>query len=103
MAAIMYVLAQRRFKIAYDWTPIGCCTVLAIGCVAAGYAVQPMGLWVRLTVYLAISLVYPLVVVLLLARSPSERERMRLVLEKGRYLVRERLLAWFRKDRAAVQ
>ena len=103
MAAIMYVLAQRRFKIAYDWTTIGCCTVLAIGCVAAGYAVQPMGLWVRLTVYLAISLVYPLVVVLLLARSPSERERMRLVLEKGRYLVRERLLAWFRKDRAAVQ
>jgi O-antigen/teichoic acid export membrane protein len=103
MAAILYVLAQRRFKIAYDWPTIGCCALLAVGCVAAGYMVQPLALWLRLSVYLVISLAYPLVVVLLVARSPSERERMRLLVEKGRFLIRQRVLGWFRKDRTAVQ
>jgi O-antigen/teichoic acid export membrane protein len=84
MAAIVYVLAQRRMPIEYDWATIVCFLVLAMGCVACGYAVQSAQLWARLATYLAISLAYPLAALLLLVRSPTERERMRLLVAKFR-------------------
>ena len=61
------------FDIKYDWPTIGCFTLLSVGCVLAGYGVQPWDLWTRLAVYLAISLAYPVLALLLLVRSPSER------------------------------
>jgi O-antigen/teichoic acid export membrane protein len=79
MAAIMYAIAQRHFKIDYDWPTIVCFVALSVSCVGIGYAVQSAELWQRLTVYLAISLAYPLVALLLLARSSAERDRMRLL------------------------
>ena len=84
MTAMIYWLAQRRFGIAYDWPTIGCFALLATGCVLVGYAMQPTMLWVRLAVYLVISLAYPVVALLLLVRSPSERERVRFLFFKLR-------------------
>jgi O-antigen/teichoic acid export membrane protein len=84
MTVIVYQLAQRRFEIAYDWPSIGCLALLAAACVGAGYAVQSATLWTRIAVYTGISLMYPLAAVLLLARSPSERRRVRLLLVKLR-------------------
>lgn len=86
MAAVLYVLAQRRFGIDYDWPTIGCFTLLATLCIGAGYAVQGGALWVRLTVYLVISVAYPLVALLLFARSPTERDRVRILFLKLRGL-----------------
>ena len=62
---------EARFDIKYDWPTIGCFTLLSVGCVLAGYGVQPWDLWTRLAVYLAISLAYPVLALLLLVRSPS--------------------------------
>lgn len=86
MTVMIYTMAQRRFAISYDWPTIGCFALLSTGCVLLGYAVQPAMLWVRLAVYLVISLAYPLVGLLLLVRSPSERERVRFLFFKLRGL-----------------
>ena len=91
MAAIVYVLAQRRMPIDYDWSTIACFVVLAIACVGCGYAVQHAQLWARLATYLAISLAYPLAGMLLLLRSPAERERMRQLV--ARFRLRGRALS----------
>jgi O-antigen/teichoic acid export membrane protein len=88
MTAIIYALAQRRFGIEYDWPTIGSFAVLAVGCVGAGYAIQSADLWLRLAVYLLISLAYPLAGLLLLVRSPAERQRVRILLLKLRGLGR---------------
>jgi hypothetical protein len=72
-------------RIEYDWPTIGCFVLLAIACVGCGYAVQGMPLVGRLATYLALSLAYPLAGFLLLARSPIERERMRILLAKVRF------------------
>jgi O-antigen/teichoic acid export membrane protein len=86
MAAILFWLAQRCYPIAYEWPTIGWVAIAAAACVAAGYAIQPAVLGVRLAVYLAISLTFPLGVLWLLLRSPVERDRMHLLLARFRGL-----------------
>ncbi len=57
--------------------------------VGIGYAVQLARLWQPLTVYVAISLAYPPIALLFLARSSAERDRMRLLAAKPGFSRRE--------------
>jgi O-antigen/teichoic acid export membrane protein len=84
MTVVVYVLAQRRLDIPYDWPTLGCFGFLSTACVGGAYAVQGWPLAMRLSVYLAVSLAYPVVAFLILARSPAERERMQIVLARLR-------------------
>jgi O-antigen/teichoic acid export membrane protein len=83
MAIVVYVLAQRRLRIPYEWPTIGLFVLLAGCCVVGGFAVQTLPLSLRLTYYLAVSLAYPVFGYLVLARSPAERERMSILLARS--------------------
>ena len=82
MAGVVYVLAQRRLTISYDWPIIGCFILLSAGCVGGGYATQNLPLAARLSYNVVVSLAYPVLAVLVLTHSATERERMHLLLAK---------------------
>jgi O-antigen/teichoic acid export membrane protein len=84
MAGVVYVLARQRLDIPYDWPTLGCFALLSTVCVGGAYAVQSLPLVMRLTVYLAVSLIYPIVAFVILARSSTERKRMQLFLARLR-------------------
>jgi O-antigen/teichoic acid export membrane protein len=79
MAITAYVLAQRRFRINYDWPAVVSIIGLAVLIVAGSLAIQNLGVLVRVAVALAASIVYPAIVYLFLRRSPNERERMQIL------------------------
>jgi hypothetical protein len=79
MAITAYILAQRRFRIEYDWPAVASISGLAIVIVAGSLAIQNQSAPVRVLVALVASIVYPAIVYLFLRRSPSERERMQIL------------------------
>lgn len=84
MAAVAYLLAQRQYKIHYDWTAILAFAACASGAVAIGYWMQGREMHVRITLALLLSLSYPMICFAVLLRSPHERERMQILLSKLR-------------------
>lgn len=82
MAAAFFIIAQRQVRIDYDWLSIACLCGLAVLMVATGVFLQPYALAVRLAAAVTMSLVYPALGLVVLARSPSERHRMEILLEK---------------------
>jgi O-antigen/teichoic acid export membrane protein len=80
MAAMVYMFAQRRYRIHYDWPAL-------LGILAMGGAVQLAAatlasdhLALRIAVAAILTLAFPLLVALVLLRSPTERDRLRRVL-----------------------
>jgi O-antigen/teichoic acid export membrane protein len=85
MAATIYPLSQRRFRIAYDWPTIGVFVVLAALFVLIGHGVQTAPIAGRLPILVLVSLLYPVFgFILLLLRSRDEKARMRILLSKLR-------------------
>jgi len=83
MSLVLFQLAQRQFRIDYDWTTI---TVLAVAACGLGFlgwlAQQHFTATPRVFSALGISLVYPVAVALLLYRSETERHRMQIIWDK---------------------
>jgi O-antigen/teichoic acid export membrane protein len=84
MTVTVYTFSQRRFSVPYDWPSVASFVALAVAAVAVGYATGNLPLAPRLTVAVAVSLLFPLVEFAVLCRSSSERHRMQLLLAKVR-------------------
>jgi O-antigen/teichoic acid export membrane protein len=82
MTAVVYVLAQRRFQIKYDWTTLFALAALAAVSVAGAVLVQRVSMRYRVSFALSVSLIYPFATFMLLSRSPVERERMQLLKQR---------------------
>ncbi len=82
MAASMYVLAQRRYRIEYEWRTLAMLGALALICAASGYAIQRLGLSYRVGYALLVSLLYPLAAFQVLHGSPIEHERMQILRDR---------------------
>jgi len=81
-SAIVWHFAQRRFAISYDWPAFGCMAGVSTAIATASWAVQSWGPAYRISLALAVTIVYPFFVLLLLLRSPSERERMQILWQR---------------------
>lgn len=91
MAAVVYGLAQRHYRVRYDWPSLVLFLCLASAAVAASAACQSQPPALRLVVGAGLSLAYPLLAYLVLASSATERERMMILL--GRLTRRRRPVA----------
>jgi enterobacterial common antigen flippase len=76
MAAVFFYLAQQRYPIEYDWPALRAMAVLSAVCGATAYFDQTLSLAPRLVLGVVLSIVYPLLLILVLLRSPIERHRM---------------------------
>ena len=83
MTVVIYHLSQRRFSISYDWKALFALTSLAVAAVFAGYYSLGLPAIVRLPLALAISLIFPAVEYAILLASPTEAERMRILLARA--------------------
>jgi len=79
MNYVGYLLARSRYEIKYDWWLTGLLFVGGITFVVLGRSFSDLELLPRLGLITGLCLLYPLLVLLLLARSTSERERMKSV------------------------
>jgi len=87
------VLAQRRYRIEYDWATLSGLTALAAVTVLCGVGVQRFGFPYRVGFALLASLLYPLASFAVLHRSRIEHERMQ--------ILRDRVVSRLRRMRAA--
>jgi len=79
MNYVGYRLARSRYVIKYDWWLTGLLFVGGIVFVVLGRSFSDLELLPRLGLITGLCLLYPLLVLLLLARSTSERDRMKSV------------------------
>jgi len=86
MSAVAYQLARRRLKIDYEWPTIIGLSLLATIFVGSAYATAKQSITVQIVLCVAVSLVYPLLVVAILGRSANERHRMLILWERVRGL-----------------
>ena len=82
IAAGYYILAQRQVPVSYDWKTITAVCLAAIVGVAAGQSVQQFPLWIRVAVITVLSIGFPIVVLLILWRSSTERQRVEVLLAR---------------------
>jgi O-antigen/teichoic acid export membrane protein len=82
MTTLIYALSQRRFTVKYDWHVLGLFTLLSVGAVTAAVLGQGLPAAVRLALALVLSLIYPVAVLLVMLRSRTEGNRVRLLLQK---------------------
>jgi len=61
MAFVIYYLAQRRFKVRYDWKTVGGLLIIATAIAVVTLLVQRQPLMVRLAVATVVSLLFPIV------------------------------------------
>jgi O-antigen/teichoic acid export membrane protein len=77
MAILIYFISQRRFRIRYDWTTLVAFAGLALTSVTISVLlVQTLPLMMRIVINSFVSLLYPGVALIILARSPFERVRI---------------------------
>lgn len=76
MAALLFYFAHVRFPIDYDWVSMACLLGTAVAFVLVGHFAQGLLPVARIAVGLVLSLAYPAVALLILSRSPTERERI---------------------------
>jgi O-antigen/teichoic acid export membrane protein len=84
MTVTVYMLSRRRFAVPYDWPAVASFVISAGAAVVLAYSSQQLSLLPRLTIAVAVSLMFPLVEFAVLCRSSSERHRMQLLLAKVR-------------------
>jgi O-antigen/teichoic acid export membrane protein len=77
-----YFVAQRQIYIRYDLRTIAALAIVAAVLIFLGYEAQSLALWLRLTLFAVLSLVYPLLAFLILMRSETERHRMEIIKSK---------------------
>jgi hypothetical protein len=80
--ALICWVAQRRLTIPYDWLTIVSLLAFSLAAVAGGYFVLGLSAWPRVALTTLISLLFPVVVLLVLFRSSSERHRMQILRKK---------------------
>jgi O-antigen/teichoic acid export membrane protein len=90
MAAAVYVLAQRRYRIEYDWRTMIALGALAGVSVATALLAQRLPATQRLSVALLVSVLYPLAAFAVLQRSHVEQERMQILRQRLSSLLRGR-------------
>jgi peptidoglycan biosynthesis protein MviN/MurJ (putative lipid II flippase) len=77
MAILIYFISQRRFRIRYDWTTLVAFAGLALTSVTISVLlVQTLPLMMRIVINSFVSLLYPGVALIILARSPFEHVRI---------------------------
>ena len=90
MAALGYMVAQRKYRVVYQWPIVAGCLLVAAGMVSITYASQLfLDLPGRLAVALAVSIVYPTIALAILCTSTEDRHRVTRTLRR----LRSRLLA----------
>jgi len=78
MAVAIYLLSQRYFRVPYDWPTLFAFLGGSALCVLLSYQIHiTLNIPGRIVFALGLSLVYPVLVTLVLLRSPTERGRMR--------------------------
>lgn len=82
MAGVIYWLAQRRFKVLYDWPTVAGFLGAAVALVVLDGACQRLPTGPRLSVALCLSLLYPMLAAGVLLRSETERHRMQILWRK---------------------
>jgi O-antigen/teichoic acid export membrane protein len=83
-----YVLSQRQLRIDYDWRSITGVCLAAILMSASGQLIQSYSLWVRIVAISALSVAFPIVALVILYGSSTERRRVQIL--AGRVLGRLR-------------
>ncbi|MCB2173562.1 oligosaccharide flippase family protein [archaeon] len=76
MSIVAYNLAKKRFAIDYDWKTIILILISAIICVTAGILAQILSFPFRLTIFIIISLCFPLIFMFIFLRSDFEKDRV---------------------------
>ena len=77
MSSAIYILSQRRFVVRYDWTAIAVLAASSSFCVVCGIILRESTATSRILFASLTSLGYPVIVLLILSRSPFERARIR--------------------------
>ncbi len=78
MAVAIYMLSQRQFRVPYDWPSLFTFLSGSIVCVVLSHQAQiSMNIPGRVMLALGLSIAYPVLVMLTLLRSSTERARMR--------------------------
>jgi O-antigen/teichoic acid export membrane protein len=85
MGSMLYFVAQRRFRIDYDWPVVGALLGISCALIAVDYVGQFwLNVWGRVVLAAVFSLAYPGVVFLVLSRSTTERARMKSLVKRLR-------------------
>jgi O-antigen/teichoic acid export membrane protein len=92
MTIVIYVLAQRRFHIQYDWATLTAMGGLAATSCACAVLAQRFAISYRLSFALLVSIGYPLATFVILLRSPIEHERMQILRARVTGILRRRLV-----------
>ncbi|MBK8169259.1 MAG: oligosaccharide flippase family protein [Sandaracinaceae bacterium] len=91
MTVVIFQLGQARIRIHHDWPAITAIAIASASCVFAGHEVLSItSFWRRILIDVALSLGYPLLVVLILAASRTQRERMRALYDRVQAIRRKR-------------
>jgi O-antigen/teichoic acid export membrane protein len=88
MASVAYVLAQRQFRIVYDWSMIVKTIVVALLLATGSAVVQGGALPTRLAIACLATIVYPLCVYFFFRMSDAESERMEILWKRIRSRLR---------------
>lgn len=96
MTVAMYIFAQRRLFIPYDWPVIFSLAILSFGIVGLNFASLVFSPAWQVVIAFGLSIFYPLMAGVILYRSQSEREHMRTLLTRS-LLIFNRLIGFFQK------
>ncbi len=89
VAGLGFYVAQKTFRVGYDWTMlIGTVIVASVFVAAAQWSQHHLDLWQRLSLAVIASLAYPVGVLALLLHSKEERERVLRYIDKARSFLR---------------
>jgi O-antigen/teichoic acid export membrane protein len=88
LSVVIFILAQKRIAIPHDWPSLSSLFGIAVAAVVVGYLSLGLPAIERLSLAVAISLVFPFVEFAILLRSSTERERMRILWSKATQLLR---------------
>ncbi len=84
MAATVFAMSQRQFRVSYDWPSLFAFLGCSIACVVLMYQAHlALNIPGRIALALGLSIAYPVLLTLILLRSSTERARMK---ELGRRL-----------------
>jgi O-antigen/teichoic acid export membrane protein len=84
MAVAAFFLAQRRFAIAYDWRTVAALLLLAAACFGLAYLCRDLAPGPRIAAAVVLSLAYPLLAIMILLRSETERGRIHILWNRVR-------------------
>jgi O-antigen/teichoic acid export membrane protein len=83
MAAGYFILGRRQIQINYDWTTMGALVALAAIMIVLCQYLQSTALWMRLSVLGILSFAYPVLGLMILFHSSTERHRVSTLLQRA--------------------